>query len=371
MTPPTPLPAVRARLAAARIHLIVTEAACRGHWEDATRRALASGAVGIVQLREKSIDDREFARRAATLRALADAAGALLVLNDRAHLVVETGADGVHVGEHDVPVAQARALVGPDRVVGLSTHDPASLVAAASRGADYVGLGPCYATSTKRLERAPGGPALVDACMGRCALPVFAIGGVTPERAAALADAGASRVAVAAGVLGADDAAAAARAIDAALSRVAHERSDDPAVPAFGTRVPGESWRPRPGAYAVLHDVEGRVGVVRTPKGLYLAGGGIDGSEAPEVALAREVREEVGHGVRVLRTLGRAIQFARTDAGEGVAKRCTFFDAVLTGPSVRPVEADHELVWQPLEAALAQLAHGSQAFALHLLDRRR
>lgn len=208
----------RARLLATRVYLVVSEAACRGPWEAAVGRALASGVVGAVQLREKAVDDGEFVARARRLRALAGP-DVLLVVNDRVHLVAACGADGAHVGEDDLAPEAARRLLGPDLLLGLSTHDRAEVAAAAGRGADHVGLGPCFATGTKALARPPAGAALVAACAGATALPVFPIGGVTPANVAALAAAGARRVAVAAGVLAADDPAAAAVALEAAVAR--------------------------------------------------------------------------------------------------------------------------------------------------------
>jgi thiamine-phosphate pyrophosphorylase len=208
---------LRERLASARLLLVVTEAACRGPWDRAVERALASGAVGIVQLREKAIDDAEFLERSRRLAALARPAGALVTLNDRVHLVLPAGADGVHLGEEDLPVPQARSLLGARPLIGASTHDAAEIVAAREAGADYVGLGPCYATATKRLARTPRGADLVWECAGVAGLPIFPIGGITPENVADLVQAGATRVAVGAGVLRAEDPERAARLLRAAL----------------------------------------------------------------------------------------------------------------------------------------------------------
>jgi thiamine-phosphate pyrophosphorylase len=208
----------RERLAAVRVYLVATPAAHGASWEAALGAALATGLVGMVQLREKTLDDAAYLARAGVVRALCDAHGAMFVVNDRVHLVEAARADGVHVGADDVPVETARATLGPERLVGLSTHDAAEVAGAAARGADHVGLGPCFPTRTKRLERAPGGAELVARCLPRAAgLPVFPIGGVTPENVEAVAAAG--RAAVGAGVLEAPDPAEAVRRIDAALRR--------------------------------------------------------------------------------------------------------------------------------------------------------
>ena len=369
VTPPPPPPDVREALRGARVYLIVTEAACRGPWERAVERALASGVVGVVQLREKMIDDAEFVRRARRLRALASAANALVVLNDRAHLVVEAGADGVHVGEHDATPDAARRLVGPNRLVGVSTHDAREVGAAVARGADYAGLGPCFATTTKTLERQPGGLALVATAVESAALPLFPIGGISPENVASLAAAGATRAAVGSGVLGADDPAEAARRLRAALlPEVPAVPEFEGGVPTFGGRTPGMRYRPRPGSYAVILDAADRLAVMRTPKGIFLPGGGTDPGETPDATLRREVLEECGHAIEAGRRLCFAIERVADDKDEGgvggVAKECAFFEARLGPVVAAPIEHDHELVWMPVRRAIARLTHRSQAWAV-------
>ncbi len=355
-------PYLRNRLAAARVYLIATEAACRGSWDEAVERALSSGVVDIVQLREKTIDDREFVRRAARLRGLTDAAGALLIVNDRVHLVAECGADGVHVGEHDARPEDARADLGPARLVGVSTHDAAEVARATSLGADYVGLGPCFSTSTKTLEREPRGPSLVSECTSQSALPIFPIGGITPHHVSVLVAAGATRVAIGAGILSADDPAVAARRIADALRHPVTTR--ERGLPTFGVRVAGRPYRPRPGAYAVIVDDDRRIGVVRTPVGLYLAGGGSDPGETPEQTLRREVREEIGFEVEIVRPLGNAVEFVETAHEGGFVKECSFFEVRLGRSIAGAIEADHELVWLEAGTAWNRLAHGSQAWAV-------
>ena len=207
----------RARIAATRVYLILSEAACRGPWREALASALSSGVVGAVQVREKAMDDDAFLARALEVVELARAAGSLTILNDRAHLVVAAGADGVHVGEDDLDPAEARRLLGDDLLVGLSTHDAREARAARVRGADHGGLGPCFPTGTKRLARTPRGADLVRECLPAASVPLFPIGGITPENASVLAAAGATRAAVGAGILSAADPAVAARAIDTCL----------------------------------------------------------------------------------------------------------------------------------------------------------
>jgi thiamine-phosphate diphosphorylase len=144
---------------------------------------------------------------------LCHARGVKFLINDRVHLVARTGADGAHVGEDDLAPEQARRLLGPDRLLGISTHDRAELEAAAGRGADYAGLGPMFPTGTKALTRTPGGAGLVRATLGATGLPVFCIGGIGPDNVGELVSAGATRVAVSSAITQAPDPAAAARAL--------------------------------------------------------------------------------------------------------------------------------------------------------------
>src|SRR3954469_16702945 len=135
----------RARLSAARLYLVIEAAPAR----DVVPAALAGG-VDVVQLRDKHADDEEVAAAGLELRRLCDERGALLILNDRFDLALACGADGVHVGQYDDPVADVRAAAGPDLLIGLSTHSPEQ-VAAADRApeVDYLGVGPVFETATK------------------------------------------------------------------------------------------------------------------------------------------------------------------------------------------------------------------------------
>lgn len=209
----------RARLRDARLYVLATESVARGPWLDAVRRALAGGA-DVVQLREKALDDAAFAARAAALRDLCREHGALFVVNDRVEAARAVGADGVHLGQEDVSVAAARALLGPDVLVGVSTHDAGELDDALRDGADCVGVGSVFPTATKGRDVPVGSPAALAPLAARAeaaGVPAFAIGGIDVARAPAVAAAGFTRVATCAGVLAAEDPEAAARAIRAAL----------------------------------------------------------------------------------------------------------------------------------------------------------
>lgn len=201
----------KTRLAQARLYLVC------GPREPAFLDAALRGGVDIVQLRAKGSDDGAILAAAETFRHACDAHGALFVLNDRPDLAVAAGADGVHVGQDDVAVAEARAVVGPDAIVGLSTHTPAQIDAAADVEVDYIGVGPVHATPTK-----PGRPAvgleLVAYAAGHASRPFFAIGGIDLTNVAQVARAGADRIAVVRALVGADDVGAAAAALRAALA---------------------------------------------------------------------------------------------------------------------------------------------------------
>ncbi len=150
------------------------------------------------------------------------AAGALFIVNDRSDLAAAAGADGVHVGQDDISVARARAELGPDRLVGLSTHSPAQIDAAATAGVDYIGVGPVHPTPTK-----PGRPAvgleLVRYASAHATIPFFAIGGIDHALIGAVIGAGASRVAVVRAITEASDPATAARGLRSELSGSALE----------------------------------------------------------------------------------------------------------------------------------------------------
>ncbi len=176
---------------------------------DVLAPALANG-VDVFQLREKHAPDEQIIAAAQVARALCHEAGALFVLNDRPDLVEAAGADGVHVGQDDTPVPEARAAVGDERVVGLSTHSVAQ--ADAAEGVDYFAVGPVHATPTKEGRPAIGlDPVRHAAATARA--PWFAIGGIDTDTLPEVLDAGARRVVVVRAIAEADDPGAAARAL--------------------------------------------------------------------------------------------------------------------------------------------------------------
>jgi thiamine-phosphate pyrophosphorylase len=201
----------RERLATARLYLV-----CDARARDWLRAALRGG-VDLVQLRDKSLDDAGLRAAAREFRAAADEAGALFILNDRPDLVEACGADGVHVGQDDDPPTRARALVGPERIVGRSTHAPAQADAAdADPDVDYLAVGPVHATPTKPGRPATG-LAYVDYAARTVGKPWFAIGGLDATNVGDVVEHGARRIVVVRAITEADDPESAARALVAGL----------------------------------------------------------------------------------------------------------------------------------------------------------
>jgi thiamine-phosphate pyrophosphorylase len=197
----------RERVATARLYL-VCPARPRAWLEAAVR-----GGVDIVQLRDKSLDDPGLLAAAGEFRGL----GVPFILNDRPDLVEACGADGVHVGQDDATPAQARAAVGPDRIVGRSTHAPdQAALADADPDVDYLAVGPVHATPTKP-GRAATGLHYVAHAASSVGKPWFAIGGLDADNVPEVVERGATRIVVVRAITEAADPEAAARALRAAL----------------------------------------------------------------------------------------------------------------------------------------------------------
>ncbi|NJK34035.1 MAG: thiamine phosphate synthase [Oscillatoriales cyanobacterium SM2_2_1] len=167
-------------------------------------RSALEGGVDLVQYREKEGIDRDRLALAEALRGLCAEFGVLFLVNDRIDLALAVDADGVHLGQQDLPVAIARQLLGHDKLIGLSTTNPDELSAAMATDVDYVGVGPVYATPTKPGKSAAGFE-YVRYAAAQCDRPFFAIGGVDLENVAAIREAGAQRVAVVRALMAADD----------------------------------------------------------------------------------------------------------------------------------------------------------------------
>ncbi len=208
------LVAARERLRRARLYLVVEAAA-----EPVLGPALRGG-VDMVQLRDKDAGEDELLRAAARFRAICDEHGALFWLNDRPDLAVEAGADGVHVGQDDTPVDVVRSVVGPDMLIGLSTHSPEQFDAALRSGADQLSVGPVWETPTKAGRPAAGLDYVRYAAANGGDVPWFAIGGIDLDNIGEVVAAGARRVVVVRAIRDADEPERVARGLHEQVLRV-------------------------------------------------------------------------------------------------------------------------------------------------------
>jgi thiamine-phosphate pyrophosphorylase len=186
------------------VYLVTDRGLCLGlGLLDVIREAVAGGA-GVVQLREKNLDTRAFVELALAVKRLLSPHGVPLLINDRVDVALAAGADGVHVGQDDMPAALARKLIGAEKLLGLSVHTLEEALAAEDADVDYLGVGPIFATQTKPDAKAPIGPeglARIRSATGR---PLVGIGGIGPENAAEVIRAGAAGVAVVSAICAAD-----------------------------------------------------------------------------------------------------------------------------------------------------------------------
>jgi thiamine-phosphate pyrophosphorylase len=206
----------RSRLASSHLYLICGATPDGRELPTLLRTAIAGG-VEIVQLREKQMRNEELVSEAIAARALCADLGALLIVNDRPWVAREADADGIHVGQDDIPPAQVRELVGPEMLVGLSTHSAAEIDAVDASVVDYIGVGPIHETPTK-----PGRPAvgleLIRYACAHAPVPFFAIGGLNAGNLDDALDAGASRLCVLRAIAAAEDPERAARELRARLA---------------------------------------------------------------------------------------------------------------------------------------------------------
>jgi len=190
------------RLAAQRLYVLLTESLCHHGSGPALHGAIAAG-VRLFQLREKTLKDRELLEKARWARRVTRDADALLIINDRPDIAALVDADGVHVGQDELTVADVRKVIGPEKLVGVSTHTIEQARQAVLDGADYLGVGPTFPTQTKSFA-ALAGLEFVRQVAAEISLPWFAIGGITAETIPAVRQAGATRVAVSGAVCGAE-----------------------------------------------------------------------------------------------------------------------------------------------------------------------
>lgn len=209
-------PLRRERLRTARLYLCC-EARPGGVEAEALLSAALRGGVDIVQLREKSLPRREIELAAQTFRRLCDNHSALFIVNDDPDLARACDADGVHVGQDDMDPAEVRAAVGPEAIVGLSTHSEEQIAASAEQPVDYISAGPIWETPTKEGRPAVG-LELISHAAAHAPHPFFAIGGIDTSNAAEVVAAGAQRMCVVRAIRDAIDPAAVAAELRGAFA---------------------------------------------------------------------------------------------------------------------------------------------------------
>lgn len=207
----------RERLRDARLYVLLTGSQCVASLDWIIAQAAAGGA-GIFQLREKTLPDRELVERAINVRQWTRQANALFIVNDRPDIAKLAEADGVHLGQDDLPVREARRILGPEPLIGVSTHSLDQVRQALRDGADYLGIGPTFPSSTKSFESFPG-LAFIREATAETSLPAFALGGIGPKNVHDAVAAGARRIAVSSCIATADDPEPVARVLRDALDQ--------------------------------------------------------------------------------------------------------------------------------------------------------
>lgn len=205
----------RAHRPVAGLYAIIDPALCRAVPAVEVARLAIEGGARVVQWRDKARDKGEQLADARTIAALCRAGGALFIANDHADLALACDADGVHLGQKDLPIGVVRPIVGA-RIIGVSTNNADEARAAEAAGADYVAVGAIFPTATKDLTR-PADPGRIRAVKAAVRVPVVAIGGINASNIASVVDAGADAAAVISAICAADDPRAAARALAAAF----------------------------------------------------------------------------------------------------------------------------------------------------------
>jgi thiamine-phosphate pyrophosphorylase len=195
------------------LYVITDAALSRGRSHPEIARAALEGGADVVQLRDKSATAVNLCRWASEIQPLARRFGALFVVNDRVDVALVTASDGAHVGPEDLPARDARRLLPRPVVLGVSAGTKEEARRAQKEGADYVGVGPVFATGTKPDAGGPLGVEGFAAIAASVSIPAVAIGGITPENVARVIAAGAAGAAVVSAVVSADDMSAAARAL--------------------------------------------------------------------------------------------------------------------------------------------------------------
>lgn len=209
---------LRKAIREARLYVLLTSNLCKHSALDTARLTIHGGAE-VLQLRGKDMPEKELLRLARELRGLTRELGTLFIINDRPDIAVEVQADGLHIGQEDIPIEEARRLVGNDRLIGLSAHSIQEARRAQAHGADYLGIGPIFTTDTK-AQADPVGTKLIEETVKEIDIPFFAIGGIDTRNIRQVLDAGATRVAVCSAIVSQEDVLAATRSFSHELSKL-------------------------------------------------------------------------------------------------------------------------------------------------------
>ncbi len=199
------------------LYVVITEVLCAGRSALEILKLVLAAGVRLVQLREKDLGGRALYERALDFRRETRAAGALLIVNDRLDIALAAGADGVHLGQDDLPVSAARRLA-PDLIIGASTHSLEEALAAQEAGASYVNIGPIFATQTKEIA-VPLGPAMIEQIAPHLNIPWTTMGGIKASNIEQVVARGARHPAVITAVTAAPDPAVAARELRVIIKR--------------------------------------------------------------------------------------------------------------------------------------------------------
>jgi thiamine-phosphate pyrophosphorylase len=214
----------RARATEYGLYVVTDEGLSKGlgHTEIAERAV--EGGADVIQLRDKRMEGRALMEHARAIRRLTKRAGRLFIVNDRVDVALASGADGVHLGQEDIPLRDARAIAPEGFIIGVTVHDVAEAEEAERGGADYIGLSPIFLTGSKSDAGAACGLGTLREVKARILIPVVAIGGIGPSNAREVLEAGADGLAVISAVVSQEDVSAAARELKAIISRFKHEK---------------------------------------------------------------------------------------------------------------------------------------------------
>ncbi|MGH7214234.1 MAG: thiamine phosphate synthase [Tepidisphaeraceae bacterium] len=206
------------RFADVRLYVLITESVCKRPWLEAAEQAILGGA-DCLQLREKSLDSGELLARARELVTLCRKHNVICVINDRPDIAILAGADGVHLGQSDLPVTEARKLLGRDKIIGVSTHNLDQAKQAVRDGADYLGVGPVFPSPTKPRDFLPGLDFARQVARANLPVPAVAIAGITGDNVDEVIATGLRAAAVTASVIGCDNVRAASERLKTLLTR--------------------------------------------------------------------------------------------------------------------------------------------------------